>query len=138
MFATVFSALLLITDPSAGTGRELSWNGYATSAVGGRVLSAVPTFGSPTFPPPPGGQQPDGCRLEIYVGPNPMPAKPDILDRRFVRFYKSFPNYPPDVCTLAPGRFVMITGELPNVLCDTNACKFGVLNILGLTLAVRP
>jgi len=134
-------ALLTVTSPSpseaAQRPREGAWNGFSTAVVSGRIHAVAPTFGAPTFPLPPGGLQPDGCRLTIYVGPNPLPAAPFDTDLRTVRFYKALPGYPPDICRLPRGWFVVITGELMTVLCEGNACQFGVLNVVGKSIEVR-
>lgn len=134
-------ALLTVTSLSpseaAQRPREGAWNGFSTATVGGRIHSVAPTYGAPTFPLPPGGLKPDGCRLEIYVGPNPLPANPSTDDLRTVRFYKALPGYPPDICKLPRGWFVVITGELVTVLCEVDVCQFGVLNAVGKTIEVR-
>lgn len=138
LVSVLFVALLTVTSLSpseaAQRPREGAWNGFATATVAGRLHASAPTLGAPTTTKPP---QADGCRLEIYVGPNPMPANPSTDDLRTVRFYKALPGYPPDICKLPRGWFVVITGELVTVLCEVDVCQFGVLNAVGKTIEVR-
>lgn len=123
---------LLLAAPVAA--REGAWNGSSTAVITGRLVSVAPTYGSPIYPPPPGGQQSDGCRLEVNVGPNAKPA--NLFDVRAVRFYKARPGYPPDICRLSPGRFVVIVGDLVTVLCEQDSCQFPVLNVVGKSIEV--